>query len=764
MYDSNDVRLKNRSKLTAILTAVISFGAVFVISSVASVAEDKTRFVIEDDCPVYCGPDESLYATSKLAKGASVEVYHETADGWSGVRPPAGSFDWVAADAGHLLPGGKTLQIVGNPTPAWMGTYEPIARDELKWQIQLKPTQKVVVVGEAIQPQRNAADRTWFKIQPPQGEFRWIETAKLVSKPLPSNDLSNNRTSSVVSADAKSDGFGPRENDDTSIEDGAVVLAAAIQRSNSPSKKYPSVARKTVSQSLSPVPDANAMKSELQSVGELPAPLKTLPAETSPRSLLNGPVQGGPGQAIGNQTVEQNDFSDPSSTPLMDQEYFDGQAFDGQIIDGQFIDGEVFDGEVFYENGTTCCDTCGVASGCDCFHATDPMSDFESIQGFANPKLRVHPIGKILGLIGLSIAEAEIVQPEPGCMSCGPGTPTMAFGASPPSPSPRFGDRFQHLPRPGRRLRATFGRGWIGDSPYSNTYRNTDINAGSEFATNSDNTNSNLISSRPWHSPAISGTGMSGSGMSGVMPPQVGANTILSSSHIQSRPMPESRPPFGTTDVALVNNEDLDSLHFSTPEIQQAMLDLSSIVARPMDQWSLIAPMNQAKNWIENTNDTLARGEARLLLDRIERFEGLRQRSMGTAGSIHSGNNTLGLSANAPITYAGFQRPVSSMGLTIAPIAAPSANLPPLDQARNPDGTAASDASGWLVEVFSQQPGQPEFALTDDAGGLIAYVVASPGMNLRRYLKQPVGIYGVKGYLPNLAARQITAERIVRVR
>ena len=174
--------------------------------------------------------------------------------------------------------------------------------------------------------------------------------------------------------------------------------------------------------------------------------------------------------------------------------------------------------------------------------------------------------------------------------------------------------------------------------------------------------------------------------------------------------------------------------------------------------------MNQAKNWIEKTNDTIARGEARLLLDRIERFEGLRQRSMGTAGSIHSGNIAPGLSANAPISYAGFQRPVTSMDSTIVPITTPSANLPPLDQARNPDGTAASDASGWLVEVFSQQPGQPEFALTDDAGGLIAYVVASPGMNLRRYLKQPVGIYGVKGYLPNLAARQITAERIVRVR
>ena len=74
------------------------------------------------------------------------------------------------------------------------------------------------------------------------------------------------------------------------------------------------------------------------------------------------------------------------------------------------------------------------------------------------------------------------------------------------------------------------------------------------------------------------------------------------------------------------------------------------------------------------------------------------------------------------------------------------------------------DASGWLVQVHTTIKGQPEFALTDDAGKVIAYVQSTPALNLRRYLQQPVTVYGTRGYIPNLAAKQILAERVVRMR
>jgi hypothetical protein len=71
------------------------------------------------------------------------------------------------------------------------------------------------------------------------------------------------------------------------------------------------------------------------------------------------------------------------------------------------------------------------------------------------------------------------------------------------------------------------------------------------------------------------------------------------------------------------------------------------------------------------------------------------------------------------------------------------------------------DASGWLVPVHATHTGQPEYAITDDRGNTIAYVTAPPGVNLRRYLRQPVGLKGRRGYLPELSANHIVVERAV---
>jgi hypothetical protein len=71
------------------------------------------------------------------------------------------------------------------------------------------------------------------------------------------------------------------------------------------------------------------------------------------------------------------------------------------------------------------------------------------------------------------------------------------------------------------------------------------------------------------------------------------------------------------------------------------------------------------------------------------------------------------------------------------------------------------DASGWLVPVHATHAGQPEYAITDDRGNTLAYVTAVPGVNLRRYLRQPVCLKGRRGYLSELAANHIVVERVV---
>jgi hypothetical protein len=176
---------------------------------------------------------------------------------------------------------------------------------------------------------------------------------------------------------------------------------------------------------------------------------------------------------------------------------------------------------------------------------------------------------------------------------------------------------------------------------------------------------------------------------------------------------------------------------FSTPAIQDALLQLTAMVSKPTEQWNLEPFRVSAKSWIELGDTPLVRGEARLLLDRIEEFESLRTRS---------------ISLQSPVQVPPLQP-------------APPLNAPPMTEAVPPRvAGSGSEASGWLVSLHTSLPGQPEFALTDDAGKVLAYVRPTTGLNLRRYVQQMVTVYGAPGYIPNLAARQIVAERVVRLR
>jgi hypothetical protein len=164
---------------------------------------------------------------------------------------------------------------------------------------------------------------------------------------------------------------------------------------------------------------------------------------------------------------------------------------------------------------------------------------------------------------------------------------------------------------------------------------------------------------------------------------------------------------------------------FQTPQIQDALVQLSVIVSRPAEQWNLAPLRDSAQMWIERGETPLVRGEARLLLDRIERFESVRQRS------------------------------------SASPIAPPT-NFSDAIPLRSP--ASESEMSGWLVAVHTSLPGQPEFAITDDLGNVKAYVRPTTGLNLRRYVQQPVTVFGPQGFLPNLNAKQVVADRVVRLR
>ncbi len=142
----------------------------------------KMRSVHTNKATIRSGPSERYYATSTLMSGATVDVYMETSDGWSGIRPPAGSHDWIPSNIAYLLPGGKSAEIIEEKSPAWVGSDSPDV-SEFMWQMELVKSQQVQVLGEELQMADDGKKQLWYRIAPPQGEFRWIKTSQLSDSP-----------------------------------------------------------------------------------------------------------------------------------------------------------------------------------------------------------------------------------------------------------------------------------------------------------------------------------------------------------------------------------------------------------------------------------------------------------------------------------------------------------------------------------------------------------------------------------------------------
>ncbi len=208
-------------------------------------------------------------------------------------------------------------------------------------------------------------------------------------------------------------------------------------------------------------------------------------------------------------------------------------------------------------------------------------------------------------------------------------------------------------------------------------------------------------------------------------------------------------------------NDDLSRLQQSMPtfatsnrELEQLQLALSEMVTRSPATWNLDPLKERAKHFIEHGSDPVQRGQARLLMDRIDEFQ---QHARRTA--FVPGLNTR--AAYSPSTTPGAVATAAYQPSTIgSPVSLASA-------ARPASSTASSgktfDATGWLVPVHGATKNQPAYALSNRDGTVIAYVSPLPGMNLDSYINKAIGISGRRGYLPQLQAGHIQAETIVEV-
>ena len=653
--------------------------------------QPRIRHVLGTKAIVRSGPSERYYATNELPAGSRVEVYLETTDGWSGIRPPIDSYNWVSAKNTYLLPGGKVAEVAEDDTPAWVGTDSKDVT-QLMWQTALVKSQQLQILGEEYQIGADGAKQLWYRISPPQGEFRWVRSSTLTDQ-VPA-------ASAVPPQNAKNTTVNPVTQASYSTPVGSGVTQAAAQDI-------------TMGE---PVDGQIVWSDESEVVARI-------------------------NQEIRNEQSE-----------VM------GQLPNGSIIDGSLITEEesAITEAIPVENAITPQELQRAKRRQQARHQIDSFEHWDNLQNNSQGTFHAKPLGSILGLVGLGIIETERspvnTQMHPRIRQVPRHDPArtipMQYGSS----------RLDRLPRQGQRT-GSHGRAMPYDDADSHYYDDT-------LSSKSDNLNRPIDSQRPIMERLLSSNQpLFGNDQS--RPPEWNPRQ----DYVPNQPASKdwhgiSSPRIQPVSVAMQNafDEPLEDAKFSTPEVQRTMLELSEVVSQPTESWELGRLRARCVDWIDSGDSAIVRGEARLLLERIERFEDLR---IKTLQSLQNNGYSNGFRDSMLASQPGFS-PKSYTSNNAQPTVVPASavrdvtsNIGPF---ANPVDSGAGDASGWLVQVHAAVPGQPEYALTDDAGNVITYVRSNASLNLRRYLQQPVMIQGVRGYIPALAAKQIVAERVVRLR
>ncbi|MGY8767138.1 MAG: SH3 domain-containing protein [Pirellulales bacterium] len=227
------------------------------------------------------------------------------------------------------------------------------------------------------------------------------------------------------------------------------------------------------------------------------------------------------------------------------------------------------------------------------------------------------------------------------------------------------------------------------------------------------------------------------------------------------------------------------------PVEQQLMnleLALSRQVLKPSDQWDMEDLIRQSKSLLNAGRTPLERGKARLMIEKIQQFEELRLRKVALKQGIfpQSINDSTDESAEVELATIPVRRTslneeletsnikdynITPIETDIPDLLSSIANQLPIGSGlvgSNQEIDPRFDGKGWLMPVIKRSSkkrsdGQltPPYALTDQDGKVLQFVSPSPGVNMHRYLKQEIGIYGQKSPKGNYTRPHLTAHRIV---
>ena len=180
-----------------------------------------------------------------------------------------------------------------------------------------------------------------------------------------------------------------------------------------------------------------------------------------------------------------------------------------------------------------------------------------------------------------------------------------------------------------------------------------------------------------------------------------------------------------------LNGSSDGTFELSHPELLRIDLTLSKIVAEEPGLWRLADLRREAEDCLSRAATSTHRSEARLVLDRIARFEAVQQGYRAAPADPSSRDHKLGQTETVRIP--------SSDVRTSSPV---------------------FDAVGRLAPVVSRRPGAPNYALVTAANEVKYFVTPAPGLNLQPYVGQTIGVQGQWGFLPELNKPHVMASRV----
>jgi hypothetical protein len=676
-----------------LLALTLAFGLLLLPQPYIACAQELEQAVIRvPKADIYCGPNSDYYSTMQLNRGERVEIIEKGIDGWVSIVPPSQSFCWIAGRDCKLLPSGKEIEIVADRTVCWIGST--LKQTEYRWQSELNRGARITILGEAQRRAEDGSSQLWYRIAPPEDELRWIRIEHLGTA---------EEVAAVVTASAQQPATSSANSSRKNKSSEKSVLAenrGKPDRKISLASAYEPIAAPEPPRTFNPNTNAaNMSPIQPASTSFSPGPTAAgyFDQDTSPRNTFARPIQRPRHANMNPANMRPSAMANNALQPTPNWDQF--QAFPTSNPNAAMMS----------------------QPNAGSRYTSTPAGP---VEWFLSDFLHRNDGGQAYGPM-LPTPDAQVNQaPTPArnaSMSNNPNYRASPYGERTYSPDQPFQSRVSQLPRPRRR---SF-------EPASGNYRDDSSllavsprDPWDEAALQAPNSLGNIANSMTNAATADYRSGSYGqtavgtgyatiTNWHGINTP---ANTLLTSA---------------TSQPTAVNEDAYAAVNISSPELQQIQLSLSSEVAKPIEQWNLATYKATIEQRLQQSNDPLYRGEARLLIDRIDAFIQLKNRSTHTVPAVSNAATTGPLIPSNPETPATWIN------------------------------AAQYDASGWLVPVHATHTGQPEYAITDDRGNTLAYVTAVPGVNLRRYLRQPVGLKGRRGYLADLNANHIVAERVV---